>query len=83
MANNHDLAIVSSLDLFAGLLNFPTRLWLLRRRLTVREKGYLTSILLNILSLFSIISMVFLLLGGIGLPGGAVYTKDAYRIHCG
>jgi Zn-dependent protease len=43
---------------------------------TVREKGYLTNPLKYIHPLYSILlPIVFLLLGGIGLPGGAVYIE--------
>src|SRR6266704_3005454 len=46
---------------------------------TVREKGYLTFNPLKYTDpLFSLIMpLVFLLLGGIGLPGGAVYINRA------
>jgi Zn-dependent protease len=43
---------------------------------TVREKGYLTNPLKYIHPLYSIVlPLVFLLFGGIGLPGGAVYIE--------
>jgi Zn-dependent protease len=49
---------------------------------TVREKGYLTFNPLKYTHpLFSIIlPLLFLLMGGIGLPGGAVYI-ERWRIH--
>jgi Zn-dependent protease len=43
---------------------------------TVREKGYLTNPLKYIHPVYSILlPIVFLLLGGIGLPGGAVFIE--------
>lgn len=43
---------------------------------TVREKGYLTNPLKYIHPIYSILlPIIFLLIGGIGLPGGAVYIE--------